>query len=154
MYSSVSDSRASPEVERATRESIGKSKGKVGVRRPYGTTQRPMYCECFTAVRGLVTAVYTTAEDLGLDEGKQLYVAAVVCACTIEAANTEDEDKKEALASKVLQQPGSYVCSVLHLYFMPRKTAPTKLSSLDYISGIAMPALNDAAFIMDERLKG
>ena len=50
-------------------------------------------------VRKLVSAMYTTAEDLGLEKGKR-YVAAAVCACAIYANTMDagDESKNEALA--------------------------------------------------------
>lgn len=59
-------------------------------------------------VQKLITAMYVTADDLGLDQGKR-YVAAAVCACASEAANRnmdqdgDGEDTKNMALATALQ---------------------------------------------------
>ncbi|KAI0779263.1 hypothetical protein C8Q74DRAFT_1446868 [Fomes fomentarius] len=139
--SSFSDSGAlSAQVERAIRESI-ESKKDMNVNElwflaqnqllvfqieKYARFDTPDWAQRWNTikwtvypdftVRGLIKTMYMTAEDLGLDKGKQ-YVAAAVCACAIEVAYAEDEDKKEALAKALQRLASTWVAYLLWPFY-------------------------------------
>ncbi|TBU29339.1 hypothetical protein BD311DRAFT_806330 [Dichomitus squalens] len=112
------------------------------------SSARAVLFQGFT-VRGLIKAMYATAEDLGLERGKR-YVSAAICACADDARRAPDNvDRLEFLAQGLGRLASTWAAFMLWPFYAQQENAEL-IVGLDDISGNATPTETNTESIIDD----